>query len=107
MTADTDTTNLTISGNGADSVFGTTTASSLTNATLGALSGTLTVQVGSATAQTITFGSGGGQVNTRAELTTALSGLTGVTATIARASDTTNMPINNGNRERGNPPMTS
>jgi flagellin len=73
---------LTISGNGADSAFGTTTTSSVVNSTLGALSGTLTVQVGSATAQTITFGSGGTQVNTRAELVTALSGLTGVTATI-------------------------
>jgi flagellin-like hook-associated protein FlgL len=82
VTADSNASTLTISGNGADSVFGTTTTSSLTNATLGALSGTLSVQVGSATAQTITFGSGGGQVNTRAELTTALSGLTGVTATI-------------------------
>lgn len=82
VTADSNTTNLTISGNGAASLFGSTTASSLTNATLGALSGTLTVQVGSAAAQTITFGSGGGQVNTRAELVTALSGLTGVTATI-------------------------
>ncbi|MGV3633508.1 MAG: flagellin [Pseudorhodoplanes sp.] len=82
VTADDPTDTLSISGNGADSVFGTTTSSSLTNATLGALTGTLTVQVGSATAQTITFGSGGSQVNTRAELVTALSGLTGVTATI-------------------------
>ncbi len=73
---------LTISGNGSDSVFGTTTTSSLVNATLGALTGTLSVQVGSATAQTITFGSGGAQVNTRAELLAALNGLTGVTATI-------------------------
>jgi flagellin len=82
VTGNTAANTLTISGNGADSAFGTTTTSSLTNSTLGALSGTLTVQVGSATAQTITFGSGGTQVNTRAELVTALSGLTGVTATI-------------------------
>jgi flagellin len=71
---------LTISGNGADSAFGTTTTSSLTNATIGALSGTLTVQVGSATAQTIQFGAG--NVETRADLLAALGGLTGVTATI-------------------------
>jgi flagellin-like hook-associated protein FlgL len=51
------------------------------NTTLGSLSGTLTVQVGSATAQTITFGSGA-NVGNRAELVTALSALTGVTATI-------------------------
>jgi flagellin len=71
---------LTISGNGSDSVFGTTTTSSLTNATIGALSGTLTVQVGSATAQTIQFGAG--NVETRADLLAALGSLTGVTATI-------------------------
>jgi flagellin len=50
------------------------------NATIGALTGTLTVQVGSAAAQTITFGAG--NVENRAQLTTALSALTGVTATI-------------------------
>jgi flagellin-like hook-associated protein FlgL len=82
VTADDPTDTLTISGNGADSAFGTTTTSSLFNSTLDSLTGTLTVQVGAATAQTITFGSGGTQVNTRAELVTALSGLTGVTATI-------------------------
>jgi flagellin len=71
---------LTISGNGADSAFGTTTTSSLTNATIGALTGTLTGQVGSATAQTIQFGAG--NVETRADLLAALGGLTGVTATI-------------------------
>jgi flagellin len=80
VTADDASDTLTISGNGADSAFGTTTTSSLTNATIGALSGTLTVQVGSATAQTIQFGSG--NVETRADLVTALSGLTGVTASI-------------------------
>ena len=62
--------------------FGTATTASATNATLGALTGSLTVQVGSGAAQTITFGSGAGEVNTRAGLTSALSGLTGVTASI-------------------------
>src|SRR5690606_12209415 len=57
---------LTISGNGADGAFGTTTTSGLTNATIGALSGTLTVQVGSDAAQTIQFGAG--NVETRADL---------------------------------------
>jgi len=71
---------LTISGNAADNAFGTTTASSLTNSTIGALTGSLTVQVGSNTAQTITFGSG--NVETRADLVAALGSLTGVTATI-------------------------
>jgi flagellin len=80
VTADDPTDTLTISGTGAASAFGTTTTSSLTNATIGALSGTLTVQVGSDTAQTIQFGSG--NVETRADLLAALGALTGVTATI-------------------------
>jgi flagellin-like hook-associated protein FlgL len=80
VTADNPADTLTISGNGADSAFGTTTTSSLTNATIGALSGTLTVQVGLDTAQTLTFGSG--NIETRADLVTALGNLTGVTATI-------------------------
>jgi flagellin-like hook-associated protein FlgL len=80
VTADDPTDTLTISGNGADSAFGTTTTSSLTNSTIGALSGTVTVQVGSDTAQTLTFGSG--NIETRADLVTALGNLTGVTATI-------------------------
>ncbi len=41
---------------------------------------TLTVNVGGAGVQTITFGTGGSEVSTLAELDTALSGLTGVTA---------------------------
>lgn len=80
LTANTAAETLTVT-NGAG-VFGTATTASATNATLGSLSGPLTIQVGSAAAQTITFGTGAGEVNTRAELTTALSGLTGVTASI-------------------------
>jgi flagellin len=80
VTGDSASTALTISGTGADSAFGTTTSSSLTNSQIGALSGTLTVQVGSDTAETITFGAG--NVQTRADLLAALNGLTGVTATI-------------------------
>jgi hypothetical protein len=41
---------------------------------------TLTVQVGSAAAQTITFGTGAGQVQTLAQLQTALSALTGLSS---------------------------
>ncbi|HRF07800.1 MAG TPA: flagellar protein, partial [Xanthobacteraceae bacterium] len=80
VTADNATDTLTISGNGADSVFGTTTTSSLVNADIGGLTGTLTVAVGTGAAQTLTFGSG--NIETRADLATALSSLTGVTATI-------------------------
>lgn len=80
VTADDPTDTLTISGNGADSAFGTTTTSSLVNADIGALSGTMTVQVGTATAQTLTFGAG--EIESRADLLAALGNLTGVTATI-------------------------
>ena len=80
VTADDAADTLTISGNGADSAFGTTTTSSLVNADIGALSGTMTVQVGSAAAQTLTFGAG--EIESRADLLAALGNLTGVTATI-------------------------
>ncbi|HRF07801.1 MAG TPA: flagellin [Xanthobacteraceae bacterium] len=80
VTANSNATTLAISGNGADSVFGTTTGSSLVNSALGALTGTMTVQVGTGAVQTLTFGAG--QIETRADLATALSNLTGVTATI-------------------------
>jgi flagellin-like hook-associated protein FlgL len=50
------------------------------NTTIGALTGSLTVRVGAAATQTINFGAG--NVTNRAQLATALAGLTGVTATI-------------------------
>lgn len=80
VTADDPTDTLTISGNGADSAFGTTTTSSLVNSDIGGLTGTLTFTVGTGSAQTLTFGSG--NIETRADLLTALGNLTGVTATI-------------------------
>jgi flagellin-like hook-associated protein FlgL len=43
------------------------------NAQLASLSGDITIQVGTNTAHTITFGTGGGQVNTRAELNALLA----------------------------------
>jgi flagellin-like hook-associated protein FlgL len=80
VTAGSNTDTLTISGTGAASAFGTTTTSSLVNSDIGALSGTLTVQLGTGAVQTLTFGAG--QIETRADLLTALGNLTGVTATI-------------------------
>ncbi len=60
----------------------TGTDTSLVDADIAALDGfTLSVAVGSASAQTITFASGG--INTLAELQTALQGLTGATGTAA------------------------
>jgi flagellin len=58
----------------------TTSADDNYNSTLAGLSGSLTVQVGSNAAHTITFGTGAGDVSTKAELTTALSGFTDITA---------------------------
>jgi flagellin-like hook-associated protein FlgL len=58
------------------------------NATLSAVTpGNLTVQVGTNAAQTITFGSGNGQVNTKAELQTALAGLTDIGASLNSTGD--------------------
>ena len=64
---------------GTDLGFGNTPYAP-TNATLGALSGSLTLQVGSGPLQTINFG--GANVTTRAELLAELNSMTGVTATI-------------------------
>ena len=82
VTAGSNADTLTISGNDADSVFGTTTTSSLVNSAIGALTGTMTVQLGAGATQTLTFGSG--NIQTRAQLTAALAGLgiPGLTASI-------------------------
>jgi flagellin-like hook-associated protein FlgL len=62
----------------------TGTDTSLVDADIVALDGeTLTVTVGSGSAETITFGSAVGEVDTLAELATELAGLTGATGTAA------------------------
>jgi flagellin len=72
--------NFTVGGQlGTDLGFGNTPYQP-TNATLSALSGSLSVQVGSGPLQTINFG--GVNVTTRAELLAELNTMTGVTATI-------------------------
>jgi flagellin-like hook-associated protein FlgL len=64
------------------------TVSANFNATLSAVpTGNLTVQVGSNAAQTITFGSANGQVSTKAQLQTALAGLTDITGSITSGGD--------------------
>ncbi len=52
------------------------------NATLAGLSGSLTVQAGSDTANTLTFGTGNGQISTLTQLTSALAGITDITGSI-------------------------
>src|SRR5262249_13796124 len=84
---------LTSTGQGVLSAIGfgaatdTTTSIHPVNASISALSGgTLTVQVGNGTTQTINFGAASGQVHNRvglaAALATAVQGNTGVTATV-------------------------
>ena len=68
---------------GANLGFGTgNTTASATNATLGAMTGSLTFQVGSGAVQTITFGTGADQVSTKAELAAALDAITGIDVSI-------------------------
>jgi len=72
---------ITVQGDiGAALGFGTTTANGNYNTTLaGITSGdTLTVQVGTNSTHTLTFGTGAGEINTKAALTTALAGFTDI-----------------------------
>lgn len=61
---------------------GTSSATNLLSQLAVAQGETLTVEVGSAGAQTITFGTGVGEVSTLAELNSELGALTGVTASV-------------------------
>jgi flagellin-like hook-associated protein FlgL len=56
---------------------------------------TLTIQVGSNTQLSVTFGTGAGQISTLAGLQTALSGLAGGTATIDTGTGTISVAANN------------
>jgi flagellin len=55
------------------------------NATLVGQSGTVTVAVGSNATQTLTFGTGAGQISTKTALNAALAALTGVTGSVTGA----------------------
>jgi flagellar hook protein FlgE len=82
------TTNVTIGGNSAALLgelglaFGTTNATNLLTQNAVAAGQTMTLQVGANPALTITFGTGPGQVQTLAQLNTALSSLAGGTASV-------------------------
>lgn len=65
---------------------GTTNATNLLNQSAVAAGQTMVITVGSNPALTITFGNAGGQVSTLAELSTALGGLTGGTASVNTAN---------------------
>ena len=66
---------------GANLGFGTSAVNGNFNATLSALApgSTLSVQVGSDAADTLTFGTGTGQISTKVQLTTALNSFTDIT----------------------------
>jgi flagellin-like hook-associated protein FlgL len=59
--------------------FGTTEVKNNVNTTLAGLTGTLNVQVGSDSANVLTFGSGAGQISTLSGLNTALAAFTDIT----------------------------
>jgi flagellin len=56
------------------------------NATLAGLSGSLTVQAGSDTANTLSFGTGNGQISTLTQLSTALASITDITGSVNGSS---------------------
>jgi len=95
LTADNADTDIAITGGDANvtSVLGLTATTSDANSTNLLTQGisqndTLTIDVGGAGAQTITFGTGVGEVSTIAELQTELSALTGLsTATVGATGD--------------------
>jgi flagellin len=62
--------------------FGTSATTDNYNATLAGLTGSLTVQVGSDITNTLTFGSGNGQISTGTQLTAALGTITDITSSI-------------------------
>ncbi len=66
--------------------FSTNTTTDNYNATLAGLSGSLTVQSGSDTANTLTFGTGNGQISTLTQLSTALASITDITGSVTGAS---------------------
>ncbi|MGA7789110.1 MAG: flagellar hook-basal body complex protein [Xanthobacteraceae bacterium] len=88
LTGDNDTSTITVSGSGANDAadlgFGATNNTfTPTNLLTQGLSGkTLTVSVGGGVPQTITFGSGAGDVATLAQLQTAVQNLTGVIGSV-------------------------
>ena len=76
------------------------------NSTLAGLTGNLTVQVGSNTAHTVTFGPGNGQVSTKAELTAAFAGFTDITAGYSAGNDIQFTPTSSSTVTIGGTPGT-
>ena len=79
------------------------------NATLAQLTpgSTLTIQVGSDAANTLTFGTGAGQISTKAELTTALNSFTDITGGFNAAGDLQFTPTSTSAVTIGGTPATA
>jgi flagellin-like hook-associated protein FlgL len=97
---------LTVAGNigAALGINGTTNANY--NTTLAGLTGNITVQVGSNAVQTLTFGSGVGQIATKAALTAALNTFTDVTGGYDSAGDVQFTPSSSSPVTIGGTPAT-
>ncbi len=97
---------LTVAGNigAALGINGTTNANF--NATLNGLTGNLTVQVGSGSVHTVTFGASNGQVSTKAQLTTALSGFSDITGGFDNSGNVQLTPTSGANVTIGGTPGT-
>lgn len=82
LEADETSTSFTLGGTVATELDFASATVSPTNDVLGALDGTLTVQVGTGATQTLTFGTDPGEIGSRAALVEALSDIEGITAEI-------------------------
>ena len=100
------TNSVTVAGNIGTALGITGTANGNFNSTLNGLTGNLTVQVGSNAAHTITFGTANGQVSTKAQLTTALGGLTDIGGGFNGAGDIQLTPSSSANVTIGGTPST-
>src|ERR1700722_2649872 len=76
------------------------------NATLAGVTGNLTVQVGGDQTHTVTFGTGNGQVSTKAELTTAFAGFSDITAGFNAGGDIQLTPTSGSTVTVGGTPST-
>jgi flagellin-like hook-associated protein FlgL len=101
------TNSITVAGNIGTALGGISgTANGNFNSTLSGVTGNLTVQVAGDTAHTLTFGAANGQISTKAELTTALSGLTDITGGFNSTNDIQLTPTSSAAVTIGGTPAT-
>jgi flagellin len=100
------TNSITVAGNIGNALGINGTTNGNYNSTLNGLTGNLTVQVGSNTAHTLTFGSALGQIDTKAELTAALSAFTDITGGYNGSGDIQLTPTSSSQITIGGTPAT-